>query len=197
MPHPIYTSLKNACVLTLGLIAAAAHADWALESEASNIQFITTKNNAVAEVHSFKQLSGTIDKSGVAMVEIALDSVDTLIPIRDERMREHLFQTVEFPTAIIGTKVDLATLEGLATGSEQLVETTLGVSLHGAQAKLPTKLRVTALGDGRYLVSTAQPLLLRASDFDLVAGIEKLREIAGLDSISTAVPVTVHLVWKS
>ena len=45
--------------------------------------------------------------------------------------------------------------------------------------------------------STAQPVLLRAADFDLVAGLEKLRGIAGLDSISTAVPVTVRLVWQS
>ena len=112
-------------------------------------------------------------------------------------MREHLFKTANFPNAVIGAMVDVAAMETLGTGEETVVDATLGVSLHGAEVKVPAKLRVSALGEGRYVVSTAQPVLLRAADFDLVAGLEKLRGIAGLNSISTAVPVTVHLVWQS
>ncbi len=198
MQHLTLRRFTATCGLALGLVAGpAAQADWTLDSDISSIQFITTKNSAVAEVHRFKKLSGSIDSSGAGKVEIALDSVDTLVAIRNERMRELLFQTATFPNAVIGTQVDLDILEQLPVGAEQVVATSLAVSLHGNEAELPAKLRVSALGNGRYVVTTAQPLLLRASDFDLADGIEQLRGIAGLDSISTAVPVTVYLVWKS
>lgn len=198
MPRQTRSSILRGFGLSLGLLlAGAARADWSLDTEASSVQFISTKNNAIAEVHSFKQLSGSVDASGMASVEIALDSVDTLIPIRDERMREHLFNTVSFPTAVIGTKVDVAMLEKMPAGSEETISATLGVSLHGMEVKVPASLRVSAMGNGRYAVTTVQPLLLRAAEFDLVAGLAKLQEIAGLDSISTAVPVIVHLVWNS
>jgi hypothetical protein len=40
-----------------------------------------------------------------------------------------------------------------------------------------------------------QPLIINAGGFALVEGVERLREVAGLHSISTAVPVTASLVF--
>ncbi|AFP30059.1 hypothetical protein MRBBS_1121 [Marinobacter sp. BSs20148] len=45
-------------------------------------------------------------------------------------------------------------------------------------------------------MSTGQPLLVKAEDFGLAGGIEALREIAGLSSVTTAVPVTENLVFR-
>ncbi|OQX14641.1 MAG: hypothetical protein BWK73_09005 [Thiothrix lacustris] len=42
-------------------------------------------------------------------------------------------------------------------------------------------------------VTTVAPIVLNAADFDLAAGLTALREIAGLTSISNAVPVTFFL----
>jgi len=50
-------------------------------------------------------------------------------------------------------------------------------------------LRVTRQADG-VRVSTLSPLIITAESVGLVAGVESLREIAGLPSISRAVPVT-------
>jgi hypothetical protein len=49
---------------------------------------------------------------------------------------------------------------------------------------------VTRLADGALQVVISDPVLINAADFGLDAGFEMLREVAGLKSISTAVPVS-------
>jgi hypothetical protein len=39
-------------------------------------------------------------------------------------------------------------------------------------------------------------VILNAADFGLAGGVEALREIAGLNSISIAVPVTLNLQFR-
>ena len=41
-----------------------------------------------------------------------------------------------------------------------------------------------------------QPIVINAADFELTAGIERLREVAGLQNIATQVPVTASLVFS-
>ena len=50
--------------------------------------------------------------------------------------------------------------------------------------------------DGSLTVATSEPIIVNAADFELGAGIAKLQELAGLDSISTAVPVSARLVFR-
>ena len=45
-------------------------------------------------------------------------------------------------------------------------------------------------------MATSEPIIVNAADFELGAGIAKLQELAGLDSISTAVPVSARLVFR-
>jgi hypothetical protein len=56
------------------------------------LSFVSTKAGAVAEVHRFTSLRGGIDARGNVAIAIFLRSIDTLMPIRDERMRELLFE---------------------------------------------------------------------------------------------------------
>jgi hypothetical protein len=58
-----------------------------------------------------------------------------------------------------------------------------------------TELVVARLAAHKLLVSSRKPLVLQADDYDLLAGVEKLREVAGLSSISKAVPVSFVLVF--
>jgi len=46
-------------------------------------------------------------------------------------------------------------------------------------------------------VHSLQPVIVRAVDFDLLKGIEKLAELANLPSIAKAVPVEVLLVFSA
>ncbi len=79
---------KSLLLSALCFSASQVYADWQLEADQSHIHFVSIKKAQVGEVHTFKQLSGSIDESGKAAITIQLDSVETQVPIRNERMRE-------------------------------------------------------------------------------------------------------------
>lgn len=183
-------------LLVMGMLAAAqAAAQWELESERSSINFISVKNSAIAETHSFTSLVGYIGKNGTVQVSIDLNSAETLIPIRNERLQKLLFETAEFPNATVSAKVDPAVLAAVTEGGTVSTEIPVTLGLHGMEQKLTVA--VTVFSDGGSLrVMSSRPLILSAADFGLVAGIEALTEVAGLASISTAVPVTLNLQFR-
>ena len=178
--------------LTMMLLAVPAMAQWELDSKQSSLNFISIKNNAIAETHSFSSLMGYVSADGNAQVSVNLDSVQTLIPIRNERMREMLFDTDSFPTATVSAAIDPAILEVVSEGGSVSTELSLKLSLHGIEKALPAA--VLVIGEGsRLRVVTRRPIVLSAADFGLDGGLQALREVAGLKSISTAVPVTFSL----
>lgn len=180
-----------------GLASVSARADWVLDNDGSRLSFISTKADTVAEVHRFDSLSGTIDDAGNVNVTIDLASVDTLIPLRDDRMREMLFETDRFPTATVMAKIDPNAVKMLHGGMSTTMTVNAKLSLHGQMLDLPMDVVVAKLGDSRMLVTTVQPVVVNASQVGLVDGIEALRNVAGLPSISPAVPVNVVLSFRS
>jgi polyisoprenoid-binding protein YceI len=182
-------------ILALSMAAAPAWAEWALDNKQSQLSFISVKKGDIAEVHRFDQLEGTVDDKGNVKLIIQLASVDTAIPIRDERMREMLFNTNAFPTAVLTAKVDAAKVSELKAG-QMMVDALEGqLNLHGQVSPVTAELVIARLGPETLLVSSRRPLVLQAGDFKLVEGVEKLREIAGLPSISNAVPVSFVLTF--
>ena len=184
-------------LLALALVTAfsgRAFAAWDLDNERSAVQFMSVKNASIAELHHFKTIAGGISDDGDAQVVIDLDSVETLIPIRNERLRKLLFDTLRFPAATISANVPEG-LASLAAGESRDVDLEVSVDLHGIIAPVMAKAQVTRLADGSLRVALNEPLLIQASDFGLEDGIGALREVAGLASISTAVPVTATLVF--
>lgn len=168
-------------------------AAWSLDNDASQVSFVSVKAGDAGEVHRFTEISGGLTAEGSASVTIQLASVDTLIPLRDERMREMLFQTNLFPTALLSTNIDMDALAALAPGDSMDMTANLTLDLHGQQISLAAEMIVARLGDHRLMVSSRKPLIVNAASVDLVKGIEALREIANLPSISKAVPVSFVL----
>ncbi|MEE4382953.1 MAG: YceI family protein [Pseudomonadales bacterium] len=190
---------KNAAraLVTLSLVAgcalaASARADWTLVPDDSAVTFVTVKNGAIAEAHYFRDFSGTVDADAARLV-IELASVDTLIPIRDERMREMLFEIAEFPKATFEAPVGTALLDDLAPGETKSVEVAGTLSIHGVTRELEATLLLTRAGDDRVLVATTAPVIVSADALDLGEGVERLREVAGLNSITPMVPVELVL----
>ena len=107
-----------ALLLTMA-IAAAAQADWQLDNNQSHLTFVTIKATHIAEVHRFTQLQGSLNPAGQADIEIALASLETNIPIRNERMQQMLFDTDLFPSASITATFDAEMLAGLTAGDSQ------------------------------------------------------------------------------
>lgn len=188
------------CVLFILLTAFAAvpaHAAWVLNSDKSRLSFISTKAVNVAEVHRFGTLEGGIDDSGTATVHVHLGSVDTNIEIRDERMRGMLFETETHPNATITARVDTEMLGKLAIGESMTTAIEGVLTLHGETVPMPAAVIVTRTGESGLLVASQEPVVVNAPLFGLDTGVEKLREIAGLPSISNAVPVSFVLSFDA
>ena len=169
---------------------------WTLDSSASELRFVTTKNTNVAEVQQFKRLSGEVGANGAVKLVIDLASVETQVPIRNERMQTMLFEIARFPTAQFDTTIDMSLTTALEPGASIDLEVAGKLSLHGQMQDANASLRVVKLRGDRLLVTTRAPILVNAAKFELGAGIEKLREIMGLPNIVGTVPVNFALVFR-
>ena len=174
------------------ILAGSVQAHWSLNNDESTLSFVTVKADHVAEVHTFDMLSGEIDDDGNVEVTVQLASVNTLIPIRNERMQAMLFETNMFPYAEIEASIDLTSLEAMAAGTSESMQLNFSLELHGASRSYSAEVKITRLDEG-LLASTVKPVVVTAEDFDLAGGVEALREVAGLPSISRAVPVSFSI----
>lgn len=190
-------ALKVTVLATLLLVPGAAYAGWQLDSKNSVVNFVSIKNGSVAETHRFGGVVGMINDQGLARIAIDLDSVDTMIGIRDERLRELLFETGKFPVAELEAVIDAETIEAVSQGGVASMELPVTLDLHGIEKTVQVPLVATSDGTGRIRVMTSRPIIINAADFALVAGVAALQKVAGLKSIATAVPVTFQLVFVS
>jgi polyisoprenoid-binding protein YceI len=182
-------------LLLLIFVVTPTWADWSLNNAQSQLSFISIKKGDIAEVHRFDQLDGSVDANGNVSLTIQLASVDTAIPIRDQRMREMLFNTNAFPRAVLTAKVDASALNQLEAGDVSTSSLEGKLSMHGQTGTVSAELAVARLGPNKLLVSSRKPVVLQAADYDFLEGVEKLREVAGLSSISKAVPVSFVLTF--
>ncbi|WP_371374597.1 YceI family protein [Thalassotalea aquiviva] len=174
-----------------------AMAKWQLDNTSSNLSFISTKKHTVMEVHQFNRLSGYISEQGKARLEIDLASVNTAIPIRDERMKQWLFETQQYPKADVELSIDKALINSLEVGQSSQISVKAELSLHGEKQAVVASILVTKTAENSVSVSSWQPVLIQAGDFNLLAGLIKLQEIAQLTSISPVVPVSFVLNFKA
>jgi len=172
-------------------VGSPAWADWRVTAE-SSFGYVSLKNNSVAENNRLTGLTGGIDADGTLSITIDLASVETGVDIRNQRMAELFFEVARFPQAHITGKVSDDQLAALLTGEVITAAIPLTLDLHGVSATLTAKLRAYQVADTLYVNST-EPLLLQTAQFDLLGGVEALRNIAGLTAIAQVVPVTVDL----
>lgn len=182
--------------LALLLATSLSFADWSLQ-QPSSIHFLTSKNTHITEVHRFKKFNATVKDSGYSKIDIDLASVDTRIGIRDERMNEHLFETSRFSTASFEAEIPATLLAQVSGGEATRFELKGQISLHGEQAPASCEVLISPNKDNSISVTSITPMLIDANSFNLVAGINKLRDIAGLKSITQTVPVTFNLTFKA
>ncbi|PHR60204.1 MAG: hypothetical protein COA43_07860 [Robiginitomaculum sp.] len=170
---------------------------WELVDKDSAVSFVSVKNNAVSETHGFKFLIGKINADGKAELKIILDSVSTNIDIRDSRMRQFVFETNQHPYVSITADIDLVSFKSISVGDGQDASIFLNLDMHGVSGSVVCDIRVSNLGDGRVRVETRAPIVISASDYNFIGGINRLQALAGLDAISPNVPVTFSLVFEA
>jgi polyisoprenoid-binding protein YceI len=186
--------------LLLCAVCGSSIADWTLNSTDSRLSFSFVKKQHVVESGGFNQLNGTINIAGQASVTIGLKTVDTRVEVRDQRMREILFETKTHPLATYRAHLDPAALDQVLmdeSGNQRLITLNGKLELHGVSKPIDADVIVTKTGPNRISVDSARPMVVNAADYGLVAGLDKLQSIAGLAHIAHAVPVTFHLVFDA
>ena len=183
------------CFVTVFFLASSASAHWELDNNSSTLSFVTVKADHVGEVHTFDQLSGDINDDGSVQITIELASVNTLIDIRNERMQNMLFETNLFPQANISGEIDLDAVAAMDAGVSQAISVDFDLAIHGESSSYTADVLVTRTESG-VLASTVKPIIVMADTHGFVSGIEALREVAGLPSISRAVPVSFNVVFE-
>ncbi len=194
--------VKIWCVLlfVMGLSSANtlhAASDYVLDPDKSSLYFVSTKQIHVVENHTFQEMSGSISEIGSAQLRINLSSVDTGIAIRNQRVRDLLFEVASFAEAIVTLPVDTSGLAALGVGSSQTQAISASLTMHGVTAAVDTEVVVTRLSTTSLMVQSASPILISAGDYNLAGGVDALRNIANLDVISYTVPVNFTLVFSA
>jgi hypothetical protein len=189
----LHRTLVVGCFAVFAGMASAVHAEWTLDAASSSLHYVTSKNAAVSEVNRFTGLTGSISDAGKATLSIDLATVDTAIDIRNQRMRDLVFQVAQFPKADVSVQVDLAPLRALAVGESVTAAYPISVSLHGVVAEITADLQVVKMAGDALQVQLAKPLIIAAGQFGLDAGVEELRKIANLTTITPNVVVDFSL----
>ena len=183
------------CFITVFFLASSVSAHWELDNNSSTLSFVTVKADHVGEVHTFDQLSGDINDDGSVQITIELASVNTLVDIRNERMQNMLFETNLFPQATITGEIDLDAVAAMDAGVSQAISVDFDLAIHGETSSYTAGVLVTRTESG-VLASTLKPIIVMADTHGLVRGVEALREVAGLPSISRAVPVSFSVIFE-
>lgn len=180
--------------LILGLCFSFSASAWTLDNDSSRLSFVTNKAGTVAEVHRFTRLEGSVDAGGSAVIGVELSSISTLLPDRDQRLRDILFEVASYPKALIRAEFDPSVIDDAKQGSQTRLPVT--VNMHGMEVSVTPEVTVTQTASGKLVVSSLEPVVVYGYQFGFMDAIEELRTIAGLPSISPAVTVQFYLTFE-
>ncbi|MDJ0992512.1 MAG: YceI family protein [Dinoroseobacter sp.] len=189
--------MKNtlwATVAVLGLAGAASAEGWTLDGNASHIAFGSVKSHIIGEVHTFSGLSGAVSEDGKTSIEIELSSLETQIDIRNERMAEHVFKLL--PSAQLTAQLEMDEFGQLDVGSSKVMEIDFDLALVGNDVPLYGEIFVMRVGEDKVLVTTNSMVFIDTEELGIDAGVDKLQELASLEDITRAVPVTMRFMFN-
>lgn len=162
---------------------------WQLDTANSQLSYVSTKNKTIAENNTIQFASGQINSVFDVQLVLDMQTVETQIPIRNDRVKEHLFKTTEHATAEIGSKIpDKLPLN-------RPFEQPFSLRLMGQSHQYVAQVMVQKINE-QMVVTTYDPILIHAKDFNLDTGIHTLLQLAGLQAISYEVPVDFKLVFN-
>lgn len=193
--------IKAIALFTLISVAICGNAEtiepsptWTLDSANSRVNFISIKKGNIGESHELTDLSGVIINNSPS-ISIRPDSIESHVPIRNERMRELLFETGLYPTIEVNADV-VSQLSDMKSGDSLLATIPASLSMHGVSNTLDLELRISKLNSETLIVSSTQPVIIRAADYNMVDGIVKLSALVNNLSIAESVPVSFSLQFK-
>ncbi|MEM6896029.1 MAG: YceI family protein, partial [Pseudomonadota bacterium] len=161
----------------------------------SKVGFGSVKSDFIGEAHSFSGLSGTVSEDGTVDITLDLATLETNIDIRNERMQEHVFKMA--PDAKLMAEVDMEAMENLEVGGTMMsvVEGTL--MFLGQEVFVDLPVVAARLSDEQVLIMSDGVTYLSTEELGVDAGVDVLMDLAGLERIDRAVPVTVRFMFNA
>jgi hypothetical protein len=195
MKQRLLITAKQMLMIPVGFLLWSAQglADSAyrLNLETAVVGVTSTKNDRISERHQIKFKTGTVSSMGQVDLVLDLRTTETNIPIRNERMQQHLF--AQFPLATVFAQLPPDVFAKARAGkaiSEPVVVTLVA---NGVAQTYSMQMVLEQDVMGGLIVSGKTEI--DVSLFGYGAGIEMLRNLAGLLSISTLVPVDFLLAF--
>lgn len=168
---------------------------YVVDSKNSTVNFSTIKKQYVIEPAVFEHVEGSISHAGEVEISIYLDSIKTKIPIRDSRIQNLFFKTVDFPKAIIKAKVDMKKIKSMTYYKKMEIPATL--KFYGTTKAINLQVLAAKTYKNRLLVTSMQPIIIDANNYGIPAeNLVKLAKTVGGLSISSKVAVNFALTFK-
>ncbi len=169
---------------------------WLLVPSESSLWFVGIKNNAVGVPGSFSGMEGGFDVAKrEAWLEVRVATLGTGDPARDENIRVHFFDALQFPAARFSVTGIPTAAELPAVGAS--LSTTLAGKLliHGAEHPLTVPVSITREAAGRIRVRNSKPVVLSVKDLGMEQALAVLKAVCGHESVSGAVPIEIDVLF--
>jgi len=186
------------CLLTGNVVPVQADplsSGWALDAGASTVTFQSADSANDAEPYAFRAYRGVIDRSGEATVKLRLASLDTQNDLLDVRLRFLFFETFKFPEATIRTQIAHEDLLALEKQGQMSISLPFTLDLHGEKQALSAEV-IASVGEEKTVsVRSVAPVIIRADDFGLMAGLSRLED-AFYGDLQSEFPVSFNFVFR-
>ncbi|MFL9989386.1 YceI family protein [Paraburkholderia sediminicola] len=194
-------TIGYAAVAALTFALSPAYAAWRVDNRDSTFNFVSSKAAApgvaaIQEVQTFKQIDGVVGDDGKLEFNVELGSVETNIPLRNERLKGMLFKVADNPTAVFTGTVDASQFKAMPLGAFANVSLNGQLTINGQSKLLSASLRVDKLASGALRVSTGVPIIVNLNDYGLQDGVTALRTMMNLNVLASSAPVTFSVVLK-
>ena len=104
-----------------------------------------------------------------------------------------LFEVDSFPDAIVSAELEVPVFTDLGVGERLQTTIDAQLSLHGIKRPVALEAAVTRISQGQWSIVSRRPTIILGTEFGLGDGIDALRQVAGLTSITPAVAVSFEL----
>ncbi len=177
-------------LIILPVLSFSCLADWQLQTDNSSVTFVSTKQSHINEVHQIQSFDVSVTDNKAIAIKLDLSSIESGIPIRNDRMKAMLFDVANFRYATLSLALPDA-LENIKSATRYSITAMLDIK--GKKAPMQLDILI-APGKDTVTATLLKPVIVTAQQFGLDKGVDALREIAGLNSVGYAVPVSATIV---
>ncbi|WP_261883755.1 YceI family protein [Vibrio pelagius] len=185
-------------LLTLGLMACSfpllASGHFQVNEHLSTVNFASIKKQYIVEPAVISGVSGKIDEKGRLEITVPLNTLDTGVSIRNERLRAMFFDEKRFPSVNVTATVPEQLMGDEDLAIQKMLPAT--VELYGQSKELIFTVNIVKSG-GHLMVSTAKPTVISGFDFGIPKeSLDSVSNTVGDIALSPNVPVNFSLVLE-